>query len=76
MLERAAVPVIVGIGAGLLMASLLTRLLQSMLFEVTLTDPAVFALVAAMLMFVGVVASLPPARRAAHIDPIEALRTE
>ena len=54
----------------------LTRLLRSQLFGVTASDPATFAAVIVVVAVVAIMAALIPARRAANVDPIEALRTE
>jgi ABC-type lipoprotein release transport system permease subunit len=53
-----------------------TGLVKSLLFEVTPTDPATFLGVALVLVAAAILASYLPARRAAAVDPIEALRTE
>jgi putative ABC transport system permease protein len=66
----------IGAAAGLVAAIGLTRLLGALLFEVSPTDPAVLAVAPAVLLVVAVVASLIPARRAAQIEPAEALRGE
>jgi predicted permease len=66
----------IGIGLGLGGAFGLTRFLASFLFEVSPTDPATLAGVAAMIVIVTVCASYVPARRAAAVDPISVLRTE
>jgi putative ABC transport system permease protein len=50
--------------------------MTKMLFHVTPTDPVTFGGVAAVLIVVALVASYMPARRATHVDPIVALRTE
>ncbi len=76
VVKRAMVPVVLGVVTGLGLALLLSRLLSSLLFDVSPTDPVVYAVVAGFLALVGVAASLPPARRAACIDPIVALRSE
>lgn len=60
------------IGVGLALA--LTRLVSSLLFGVTPTDPTTFAAVVAILVTVAFFACYFPARRAANIDPVEALR--
>jgi putative ABC transport system permease protein len=66
----------IGTGAGLLVALGVTRLLGSMLFEMSPSDPVTFAGVAAGLVVVATVACFIPARRAARVDPMEALRYE
>jgi ABC-type lipoprotein release transport system permease subunit len=53
-----------------------TRLLDSLLYNVRPIDPTTFAAVAAMLVAVGVIACLLPARRAMRVDPMVALRCE
>ena len=54
----------------------LTRTLASLLFGVKATDVVTFAVVSFLLMFVAIVASYIPARRAMRTDPLEALRHE
>ena len=53
-----------------------TRVLQTLLFETTPTDPATMIGVGALLLFVAVLACYLPARRAARVDPMVALRYE
>jgi len=65
-----------GVGIGIVGALVLTRLVKTLLFEVTPNDPFTFASVAATLVVAAVVAVFLPARRAASIDPIVALRSE
>src|SRR5688572_7262316 len=67
-----------GIGAALGLAAAvgLTRLMSSLLFGVTALDPVTYAVVSALLIAAGVLASYLPARRAIAIDPVQALRAE
>jgi putative ABC transport system permease protein len=65
---------VLGVGIGFAGALLGTRLLQSLLFGVSPTDPLVLALVPVVLVAIAAVASFAPARRAARVDPVEALR--
>jgi putative ABC transport system permease protein len=73
---QAAALAAVGLAAGLAGALALTRLLASLLFEVSATDPATFAAVPLLLVGVAVLAAWLPARRAARVDPAVALRTD
>jgi putative ABC transport system permease protein len=66
----------VGLAVGLVAALALGRLLQAMLFQIAATDPATLACVCLLLIAGVVLAAYPPARRAARIDPIAALRCE
>ena len=65
-----------GIVAGLLGAVALTRVMRSLLFGVSATDPLTFVSVLALLIIIGLAACYFPARRATRVDPIVALRTE
>jgi len=69
-------PVAVGLTLGLAGAYWLTRLLASLLYDVSATDPATFGVVAALLALVATAACWVPARRAAKVQPMEALRYE
>jgi predicted permease len=66
----------IGIALGVVGALGLTRLLQSLLYEVHPTDPATFAFVLLLMASVSVAASYLPARRAMRVDPMEALKYE
>ena len=66
--------VLVGVAVGIGVAFASTRMLDSLLFGVAASDPALFALTALFLVAVGLVASWIPARRASLVDPIESMR--
>jgi ABC-type lipoprotein release transport system permease subunit len=65
-----------GIAAGLLGAFALSRLLSSLLFGVSPTDPVVFTAVPALLAGIALLAAFLPAHRGAKVDPMVALRYE
>jgi predicted permease len=67
---------LIGLAVGLGAALMLTRLMETLLFELSPNDPATLAGVAALIMVVAAVASLVPAVRATRVDPIVALRGE
>ncbi len=66
----------IGVAIGLAAAAALARLLSSLLFSVSASDPITFVAVAALLVAVALLACYIPARRALRIDPIIALRDE
>jgi putative ABC transport system permease protein len=66
----------IGLAAGIVAALGLTRIMRGLLFEITPADPSTFAIVIAAVAAVALLASYLPARRAASISPMEALRAE
>jgi predicted permease len=66
----------IGTGIGLIASLMVVRLMSSMLYGVTPTDPMAFAGSASLVILVALAACWIPARRAASIDPMQALRTE
>lgn len=67
---------LVGCAVGICGALVLMRAMRSLLFGVESSDPVVFASISMLLLIVAAVACYVPARRAASIDPIGALRME
>ncbi|MDE3178742.1 MAG: hypothetical protein KGM47_03700, partial [Acidobacteriota bacterium] len=65
-----------GLAVGIAAALALTRLLSSLLYAVHPADPLTFISVAVLLAVVALFACCLPARRAARVDPMTALRTE
>jgi predicted permease len=76
ILRNAVVLVVWGLGLGLVCTWMVTRLLKSFLFGVGQHDPFTVVTVSVLLLVCGTMAAFVPARRAASIDPMQALRTE
>ena len=76
VLRQGSIPVAAGLPAGIAGAFGLTRLLKSLLFEVSATDPLIFGAVSLGLIVVSLAAMWIPARRATRVDPLDALRQE
>ncbi|HET7565728.1 MAG TPA: ABC transporter permease [Gemmatimonadaceae bacterium] len=66
----------VGIVVGLALFALVARFIRSLLFGVAPSDPVTLVIVSLVLIAIAALASWIPARRAAHVDPMEALRAE
>jgi ABC-type antimicrobial peptide transport system permease subunit len=66
----------IGVAFGLTVALALTRLMKSVLYDVSPSDPLTYAGVSAGLVLAATLASYLPARRATKVDPVEALRAE
>jgi ABC-type lipoprotein release transport system permease subunit len=65
-----------GVVVGVIAAVVMTRLLTGLLFEVRATDPVTYTLIAALLAATAAIAAWRPARRAASVDPLTALRAD
>jgi predicted permease len=75
-LRQTAFVIAVGVAAGLVVAAGTMRYLQALLFGVTPLDPAMFGVAATILVVVGLLACYVPVRRAASVNPMDALRCE
>jgi predicted permease len=74
VIREAALLTLVGLAAGIPAAFFASRALRSLLYGVSETDAVTLALVAALFLLLGIVAGMLPARRAANVDPVIALR--
>ena len=76
ILNQGMRPVVIGLVIGIVSAFALGRLIASQLYEVSAHSPALLAGATILLATIALIACLLPARRATHVDPIQALRTE
>jgi ABC-type antimicrobial peptide transport system permease subunit len=74
--SHAFVLVMIGVGVGLAGALAMTRLMSTLLYDVSPRDPLTFGLVPVVLVAAAMAASFLPARRATLVEPVEALRTD
>jgi predicted permease len=76
VVRQAAIPVVSGVVAGLVLSLAATRWVASILYETKVLDPAAISASIAALLTAALLAALLPARRAASVDPVKALKTE
>jgi putative ABC transport system permease protein len=76
VIRQGMIPVLIGLGLGIILAFALTRLIASQLYQVSPTDPASFTLATLLLAVIALTACFFPALRATRVDPIKALREE
>ena len=75
-LGEAGTPVFAGLAAGVIASILAGRTIQKMLYGIRPVDASVILMVAALFLAAATAAAFLPARRAASVDPMEALRTD
>ena len=76
VLKKGLTLILAGTVAGLAVSSAVTRLMASQIWGVSILDPWTLSVVAAVVIIVGLTASLFPARRATQVDPLVSLRYE
>jgi ABC-type antimicrobial peptide transport system permease subunit len=76
VLRRGFRTTVTGVAIGIVLASVVTRVLSGFLYGVNTLDPVVFTLVPATLLAIGQLASYLPAHLASRTDPVEVMRTE
>jgi ABC-type antimicrobial peptide transport system permease subunit len=76
IIKKAFILTIIGLVMGLIGSLAICRLMTSLLYSVSVYDPATFVLVPVLLLGVAMLACYFPARKAAHLNPIETLRYE
>jgi ABC-type antimicrobial peptide transport system permease subunit len=76
VLRQAAYPVLLGTGVGLAISFVVLRWMRSLLYQTSVIDPMAISGSVLLLLAASAAAAFIPARRAASVDPMQALRTE
>jgi len=76
VVRQVCVPVVIGVGVGAAAALAISRVMKSFLYEITPQDPVTHVVAVGLLLGIALVAAFLPARRAARINPVDALRAE